>query len=103
MAGPGVSTTTRGESRPSGAAAIRADSSRKGAWPTGSTWWSAKASGNARRMKARFWTTYESPDGQRRLSSSTRQMPSSSRTRSMPGHVDEAAERRLARPTISRT
>src|SRR6478752_2858905 len=46
--------------------------------------WLAKSSGNTCVIARRFSMTYEMPDGVRRLSSSTRKEPASSRTRSIP-------------------
>ncbi len=42
------------------------------------------AAGNTRLVMRRFSITYETPDGVRRLSSSTRSTPSGLRMRSMP-------------------
>jgi hypothetical protein len=46
--------------------------------------WFSNSSGNTRFITTRFSSMYDTPDGTRRLSSSTYTVPSASRTRSLP-------------------
>ena len=61
-----------------------AEASRAGYWFTGRTLAASNARASSRLERSRFSSTYETPDGVRRLSSSTRNTPSPSRMRSMP-------------------
>ena len=81
---PGVSRTTVGSETPLGATLFRFSSSTSGYCSTGAMGCSQNSSGNRRIIILRFSSMYETPEGTRRLSSSTQKLPPPSRTMSMP-------------------
>ena len=81
---PGVSNTTTVSSLPRGESRRSASASSAGQCSTRRTRYFEKNSGSVRRTTMRFSILYDTPDGVRRLSPSTRYLPSASRTRSMP-------------------